>query len=259
MNTISPNRSSHCYAILGLLILPSLFQSASADAQEHGVVMVPTCRAERSDIRLRGGDINTAIGDLNTYAVDAHIGVNDISGNHPIFAPVFRIEGREVKFTFGDFRNLTIDLRGSTIEAFSLTEVLSETGQFGSGDQKHFLGSVVVDKNDRRVFIDQNWVYYPGALRTVDAEGPFATVFVVCTRGGKPVQGADVEMGGSVDKTDKGGWAELKLKNLQQPIVTAKIGDPAHGKTLEKAILVPIVAARPDLIYYRLVHIDFLQ
>ena len=209
------------------------------------------------DIRLRGGDLTNAVGDLNTYAIDAHKGVNDIDGDHPIFAPVFRTEGREMKFSFGDFRNLTIDLRRSTIDAFSLVEVLSDTGQFGSGDQKHFLGSVLVDKSDRRVYIDQEWVYYPGALRTVDAEGPFATVFVACTRGGKAVEGATVEMGGVVDKTDKGGWAELRLKNLKQRIVDAKIVDPASAKTIDKSILVPIVAARPNLIYYRAVHIEF--
>ena len=113
---------------------------------------------------FRGGDPTNAVGDLNTYAIDAHKGVNDIDGDHPIFAPVFRTEGREMKFSFGDFRNLTIDLRRSTIDAFSLVEVLSDTGQFGSGDQKYFLGSVLVDKSDRRVYIDRVRVFYPGAL-----------------------------------------------------------------------------------------------
>jgi hypothetical protein len=224
-----------------------------------GSAWLPACRAEGREATSKGGDLRSTIRDLLTYQVDAHMGVNTIGGTNPIYAPVFRIEGSEVKFNGGDLRNTTIDLRKSNIEVFSVAEVLSETGQFGVGGQKHFIGAVIVDKNDRQVFFDQNWVYYPGSLRTVGGDGPFATVFVVCTRNGKPSEGVNVEMSGTTDKTGRNGWAELKLRNLKTRIVSAKISDPADGGIIEKRIPVPIVSAVPELVFYKVVHIELAQ
>jgi hypothetical protein len=184
---------------------------------------------------------------------------NEIGGTNPIFAPVFRIEGSDVKFNGGDLRNTTIDLRGSSIEAFSFAEVLSEKGQFGTGVHRHFIVAALLDKNDRQVVIDQNWVYYPGNLRKIDANGPFATVFVVCTRNGKASEGVTVEMGGIVDKTDKSGWVEFKLKSIQRRIFSVKVTDPIGGRIINNQIAVPIVSARPEFVFYKVIHIELAR
>lgn len=174
----------------------------------------------------------------------------------PIFSPSFRIEGTNVTFSGGDLRNTILDFRKTSAEGFVVASVYCDTGCFDSGDQKHFTIGILLDKSDSRVYFDRNWVYYPGSLRKVVAGGPFATIFVVCTREGQNASGVPVAMGGIDTQTDTDGWAHFYLQGIHDRIIPVKITDPKTSKIIEKEVPVPIVCAETNYIFYKEITVE---
>jgi hypothetical protein len=90
----------------------------------------------------------------------------------PIFAPTFRLNDQTVVFSGGgDLRNKVIDFNNAGIQALAFTEVYSELGAIGNGDGKRYVAYFLLDGNDRCIFIDTDWVYFPGALQQVETGG----------------------------------------------------------------------------------------
>lgn len=188
-------------------------------------------------------DETTASDQPRTVMFDSDMRVN---GNAVLY-PVFQVENSEIAFRGNDYRNTVLDLRNTSTAALVVAEVLSDVGCFGEGDQRNYGIGLLVDATDRRAFFDRNWIYYPGSLRAVDPDGPFATVYVVCTDKGKVVEGATIEIGGISSQTNKDGMAQLNIKNIRKQIMSVKATGPGSGKAVEKEFAAPILAASGKL------------
>ena len=182
------------------------------------------------------------------------------SNGIPLFAPVFKIEDSKVTFSSGgDLRNTNLDFSKAKVEALCIAEILSDLGSFSGSDDSHYVLCVKVDTVDRRMFIDQNWVYYPGKTRKINIEGPFASFDIECVKGNEPVKGVKLELNGIKVQTDDKGNSSFDLKGIKNKILTLIIIDPQSTKHFKKIIAVPIVCARPDFAFYSAIRIDLLK
>jgi len=197
----------------------------------------------------------TPTGKQKEVVVDANMHINGL----PISSPIFRIQGTDVAFQGGDYRNTVLDFRHTHAPAFGFAEVMSDAGGLGSGDQRHFVINVVLDETDLRAFFDANWVYYPGSLRQVREGGPFASIYVECTRQGQPASGVSVATDGIVTQTITDGTATLNLQNIHKQIFSIKFTDPQNGKVIEKRIPVPIVCACTNEIQYQTIKVELID
>ena len=219
-------------AFLGILLLPILSNGKAHADEQKGEVKQP---------RVLQADKNLSMGGVRFHA------------------PTFKIEGSKVTFSGGDYRNSILDFSKADIEALVFAEVLSELGSYGSGDKKNYSVGILLDKNDRTMFIDSNWVYYPGEKRQVDRGGPFAAIHMRCVEGDQGVKGIALEVNGVRVLTDNDGWAFMELKNLKAQVLSIKITDPRRPEPIERNIAVPVVCARPGLVHYKTITVDLSE
>ena len=177
-------------------------------------------------------------------------------GGVPIFIPSFRIEGSNVVFSGGDFRNTVLDFRKADVEVLGLAQVFSKIGCFGTGSEKHYNILVLMDDKDRRLYFDQDWICYPGTIRKIQSGGPFARIDVQCTRGGKEIPGVDVEIGNIRGQTGINGWVTLELKGIQSQILPVGIAGTKLARTIASKIAVPIASAVPGVVIYKALIFD---
>lgn len=180
-------------------------------------------------------------------------------GGLPFFAPTFKIEGSEIIFSGGDYRNTILDFSKAETEALVFASILSDLGCWDSGDKKNYTVGILLDEDDRTMFIDKNWVYFPGKLRKVEKDGPFASIHMRCVKGGQGVKGVGLEVNGILVQTDAEGWAFVELKNIESKLLSLKITSPQHPVPVVKKIAVPFVCARPGLIHYKTITVDISQ
>ena len=250
-----PRRQLNPRALVGflLLVLGIIAAAVMAVSQKPNTLALKDVTellrlhaAQPRSPEATGSSITSAVSSTKkprVIEVDANMRVNGA----PILSPVFQIEGSKVTFKGGDYRNTVLDFRNTETKAFAMAEVLSDVGCYGLGDQRKYGVGLLLDENDREAFFDDAWVYYSGSLRKVDSEGPFATVYVVCTNNGNPAEGVQVEMGGILKQTADNGWVQFNLKNIQDRIMPVKITSPNSEKTIEKRVALPVVSASGKL------------
>jgi ankyrin repeat protein len=173
---------------------------------------------------------------------DKNLRVNGI----PLFAPVFRATNQAVNFlSGGDLRNKVFDFTKAGVSALAFSEVYSPLGSVGNGSDKYYVGYFAMSDQDRRFFVDSNWVFFPGALRNVEPDGPFATVEILIQKGGRGVSNVDLTINDASARTDNEGYARISLSNIKDRVLPLKIALPGTKNLVEYQVTVPVVSAHP--------------
>lgn len=191
----------------------------------------------------------------NVRVFDKNLSSNGMS----LIIPVFKTEDSKVTFSYGDLRNTILDFSKTKVEGLLFAEILSDLGSLNGREGNYYEVAMIIDSVSSRMFIDQNWVFYPGKMRKIENGGPFAKINIECVKENKPVKGVKLELNGIQVQTDAEGNGTFNLKGIKDKILTLTITTPQSNIHFNKRIAVPLVCARPGFMQYLGIRIDLLK